>query len=179
MTDRDERMVVVATVGAAHGIRGEVRIRSFTEDPADFAAYGPLFAADGRRFEVESARPQKTMMIARLKGVTTREAAEALNGLELSVPRQALGEAEEDEFFLADLVGLAARDPEGRLLGKVVAVHDFGAGDILEIRRAAGGSQMIAFTQETIPAVDLDGGALTVVLPEEISERDEDEAGAP
>ncbi len=178
MAKSDEKQVVVARIGAAHGIRGEVRIKSFTENPADFAAYGPLAAADGRVFEVQSARPQKAMMIARLKGVSTREAAEALNGVELSVPREALGETTEDEFFLADLVGLSAKNSEGTALGKVAAVHDFGAGDILEIRMSDGGSDMVAFTKKTVPAIDLDAGTLTLILPEAVSEREKDDDGA-
>lgn len=179
MMRSDGKQVVVARIGAAHGIRGEVRIKSFTENPSDFAAYGPLTAADGRLFEVQSARPQKGMMICRLKGVTTREAAEALNGVELSVPREALGEAAEDEFFLTDLIGLTVMDSDGEPLGTVAAVHDFGAGDILEIRMKGGSSEMVAFTRDTVPTVDLDKGTLTLVLPDEVSERDDADDNAP
>ncbi|MCP1199209.1 ribosome maturation factor RimM [Notoacmeibacter sp. MSK16QG-6] len=173
MKKSDENRVVVARIGAAHGIRGEVRIKSFTENPADFAAYGPLATDNGRTFEVLSARPQKTMMIARLKNVTTREAAEALNGVELSVSRDALGEADEDEFFLADLIGLTAKSESGEKLGTVAAVHNFGAGDILEIRMVGSGSEMVDFSKHTVPAIDLDEGILTLVLPDQVSERDE------
>ncbi|WP_158598512.1 ribosome maturation factor RimM [Notoacmeibacter ruber] len=174
----EEEHVIVARVGAAHGIRGEVRIKSFTEEPAGFSSYGPLFAQDGRTFMIESVRPQKEMMIARLKGITSREQAEALNGLELSVPRSALGETDDaDEFFLADLVGLTVTDSEDRALGTVVAVHDFGAGDILEIRFDDRGIEMVAFTRETVPTVDLEKGRLTFIAPMEVSERNAETDG--
>lgn len=177
---QDDTLVVVAKAGAPHGVRGEIRVKSFTGNPGDFAAYGPLQAADGRIFTVQSARPQKEMFIVRFREVATREAAEALNGVELLVPRSALGALDdEDEFFMADLVGLVARNTDGEDIGLVAAVHDFGAGDILEIARTRGGSEMIAFTRATVPVVDLEGGFVAVAPPEEVSERDPDnEAGA-
>ncbi|MDN2565721.1 ribosome maturation factor RimM [Aquibium sp. A9E412] len=161
MTARDP--VRMAVLGAAHGIRGEIRVRAFTEDPMDFAAYGPLRSADGRRFTVTAVRPGKAGPIARFAEVADRSAAEALAGTELFVERAALpDDLEEDEFYQADLIGLAARTADGGALGRVVALHDFGAGDILELALADGRSAMIPFSRAAVPAVDLAAGTLTV-----------------
>jgi 16S rRNA processing protein RimM len=161
--------ILLATIGAAHGVRGEVRIRSFTTTPEALADYGPLTTEDGRRFEIERLRPAKgDMLVAKLRGVDDRNAAEALSGVSLYVERSALPAPEPEEFYHADLIGLAAVDPSGAPLGSVVAVHDFGAGDILEIKPTDGPSLLVPFTNAVVPDVDIPGGRITVVPPTEI-----------
>jgi 16S rRNA processing protein RimM len=160
----------VARIGAAHGVRGEVKLWSFTEDPLAVADYGPLETADGaRRFDIESLRPAKDFLVARLKGVDNRNAAEMLRNMDLFVPRGRLPDIqEEDTYYHSDLVGLAAIAPDGAEIGKVVAVHNFGAGDIVEIAPAAGGrTLMLPFTEAAVPEVDLAKRRLVVVLPAE------------
>ncbi len=149
-------------MGGAHGIKGEVRVKSFTADPEDLGAYGPLFDAKGRRYTVQSARLQKNVVVARLAEVRDRNAAELLNGTELFVDRSALPEEGEDEFYQSDLVGLVARLTDGTVIGEVVAFHDFGAGDILEIAPEGGASVMIPFTEAAVPQVDLDLGFILI-----------------
>ena len=176
------RGIRVARIGAAHGVRGEVRLWSFTEDPAAVADYGPLETEDGsRRFEIESLRAAKDHFVARLSGVTDRTAAEALRNIDLFVPRDRLPEiGDDDTFYYADLVGLDAVTPDGAALGTVTAIHNFGAGDIVEIAPAAGGaSLLLAFTEATVPEVDIAGKRLVVVLPEETSERDANAESSP
>ncbi|WP_062226920.1 ribosome maturation factor RimM [Aureimonas frigidaquae] len=153
--------VLLGVIGGAHGIRGECRVKSYTEDPEDLGAYGPLKDARGRVFTVLSARLQKNVVVVRFREVTDRNAAEALNGTELFIDRAHLPDDGED-FYQADLIGLDARSTEGELLGEIIAFHNFGAGDILEIRSAAGGTVMIPFTQAAVPDIDLELGAITV-----------------
>lgn len=160
--------VVLATIGAAHGIRGEVRVKSYTADPASLGGYGPLFAADGRTFEIERLRPLKgDMLVVKFRGIDDRYAAEALNGIDLSVERSALPPAEANEYYHADLIGLEAVDAGGKPLGTVIAVQNFGAGDILEIAPPDGASLLIPFTNAMVPDIDIAGGRLTIVLPTE------------
>jgi len=160
--------VCVAQIGAPHGVRGEVRLRSFTEDPMAVARYGPLESEDGSRsFEIESIRPAKGHLVARLRGVNDRDAAKRLTGTELFVPRERLPAPKEDEFYHADLIGLAAVDGDGNQLGTIVAVHNFGAGDILEIQPAVGAAMLLPFTQAIVPTVDIKRGRVVVVPPEE------------
>jgi 16S rRNA processing protein RimM len=160
----------VARIGASHGVRGEVRLWSFTQDPAAVAGYGPLETEDGaRRLEIESLRPAKDFFVARLAGVDSREAAEALCNIDLYVPRTRLPPIEEPEtYYYADLVGLAALTADGNALGTVTAVHNFGAGDIIEIAPAGGGAPlMLSFTDTTVPEVNLTAGHVVVVPPAE------------
>lgn len=157
-----EDPVLLATVGGAHGIRGEVRLRAYTEDPEDVGAYGPLVDKAGNRYTVASARAQKSVVVVRFKEVADRNAAEALNGTELFVPRASLPAEGDDEFYQADLVGLVARRTDGAVIGEIVAFHDFGAGDILEIAPEGGKSVMIPFTSEAVPEIDLDLGHILV-----------------
>ena len=166
--------ILLATIGAAHGIKGEVRVKSFTADPAALGAYGPLSGADGRVFEVERVRPGKGVVVAKFRGVDDRNAAEALNGLSLFIGRDALPAPQEDEFYHADLIGLDAFDAAGEPLGAVVGVHNFGAGDILEIAPRRGRPLLVPFTKATVPDIDLTGGRLVVAPPEEIEAREED-----
>jgi 16S rRNA processing protein RimM len=161
--------ICVARIGAAHGVRGEVKLWTFTEDPLAVKLYGPLATKDGaRQFEVTHAREAKGHLVATLKGIATREDAERLNGLELYIAREKLPATDEDEYYHADLVGLAAVTPANEPLGRVIAIHNFGAGDIIEIAPANGATMLLPFTNAVVPSVDLAGGRVVVELPEEI-----------
>jgi 16S rRNA processing protein RimM len=157
--------VLLGAVAGAHGIRGAVKIKTFTADPADVASYGPLLDERGRRFAVKVERAQPGAVIARIDGVTDRNAAEALRGTRLYVSRAALPEPDEDEFYHADLLGLAVEDEAGAAIGKVMTVQDFGAGDVLEIRLAEGGTAWLPFTREMVPVVDIAGRRLVAAPP--------------
>jgi 16S rRNA processing protein RimM len=157
--------ICVAQIGAAHGIRGEVRLRSFTEDPMAITSYGPLQSEDGtRRFEIEALRPSKDHFVARFKGISDRNAAEALTNLKLYISRDKLPPAAEGEFYHADLVGLAAVTPGGASLGIVTAIHNFGAGDVIEIKPENGGETLLVpFTDTAVPEIDIAAGRMVVV----------------
>ena len=159
--------ICIAQIGGAHGVRGEVRLKAFTEDPLSVTRYGPLETEDGkRRFEIEAVRPAKDMLVARLKGISDRNAAEALTNVRLYVAREKLPRAAGDEFYHTDLVGLAAVTADGEAFGTVKAVHNFGAGDLLEIAPATGGATlMLPFTEATVPAVDIAGRKIVVEPP--------------
>ncbi len=173
--------VCVGVVTGARGLQGEVRIKSYTADPADIAAYGPLFDESGRRsFRLRVTGRAKGQVVAGIAGVDDRDAAEALKGLDLYIPRQALPEIEEDEYYNTDLIGMRAElvagaeapegCPEDRVLGSVKAVHDFGGGPILEIERLpvgrrGGDAVMVPFTAACVPEVDLAGARLTIDPP--------------
>jgi 16S rRNA processing protein RimM len=166
VTDR----TCVAQIGAAHGIRGEVRLWSFTQDPLAVKGYGPLESEDGtRRFTIEALRPAKDHFVARLAGVETREAAEELTNTRLYVSRGRLPPVEDDDtFYHADLVGLEAVTPDGTALGTVSAVLNFGAGDVIEIKFATGETRLVPFTQTAVPTIDLAARILVVVPPPEV-----------
>jgi len=164
--------VLLGDIGRPQGLKGEVRIRSFTAEPVAIADYGALEDETGTRgIEIESLRTNAKGVVARIKGVATREDAEALTGTKLYVPRSRLPEHGEEEWYHSDLIGLAVLDQTGASLGAVVAIHNFGAGDLLEIRPAAGGPDvLVPFTRETVPEVDVEGGRLTLVPPEGLFE---------
>jgi 16S rRNA processing protein RimM len=158
--------VCIAQIGAAHGVRGEVRLKSFTEDPLSVTRYGALESEDGKqRFEIEAVRPAKDMLVARLKGVSDRNEAEALKNIRLYVARDKLPKPDADEFYYADLVGLVAQTQNGETLGTVKAIHNFGAGDLLEIEPASGATIMLPFNETTVPLVDVAGGKIVVEPP--------------
>jgi len=162
--------VCVARIGAAHGVRGEVKLWSFTEDPAAVAHYGPLETQDGTRcFEIEALRAAKDHFVARLAGVSDRDAAEKLRNIELYIPRARLPKIEEtDTFYHADLVGLDAVTPDGARVGTVHALHNFGAGDIIEIAPAGGGDPlMLPFNETTVPKIDVAARQIVVMPPAE------------
>ncbi|MEP5358677.1 MAG: ribosome maturation factor RimM [Nitratireductor sp.] len=160
---RPETPVQLAVIGAAQGIKGAVRVKTFTGDPMALAEYGPLYDETGRRFDILDLRPPKAMLVARFKGISDRSAAEALNGTALFVDRGALpDDLEEEEFYHADLVGLDAVDREGATVGTVKAVLNFGGGDILDITRPGGGSVLVPFTKAAVPSVDLGGRAVVL-----------------
>ncbi len=160
-----DKRICVARIGAAHGVRGEVRLWTFTDDPLAVAAYGPLSTRDGtRQFTLASLREAKGHLVVALEGVPTREAAEALNGVELYVARENLPPPEADEFYHADLIGLRAVTASGAPLGRIIAVHNFGAGDLIEI--ADGGtSELLPFDRATVPTVDLAQGFAVIERP--------------
>ena len=162
-------MICVARVGAPHGIRGQVKLWTFTEDPMAVIDYGPLTSKDGSRsFEVTDARAAKDHLVATLKGVTTREDAERLNSVELYIPRDRLPAADDGEYYHADLIGLAAIDPDNQPLGRVIAIHDYGAGTIIEIAPPEGATLLLPFTDAVVPTVDLAKGHVVIDLPGEI-----------
>ncbi|MBY8976196.1 ribosome maturation factor RimM [Rhodobacteraceae bacterium NNCM2] len=167
-------LVCVGAIAGAFGVHGEARIKSFCAEPDAIGDYGPLVTADGRRFELSITRPVKEGFAARLSGVPTREAAEALKGTRLYAPRDALPSLPDDEFYHADLIGLEVVDTGGVTLGRIRAIHDFGAGDVLDI---VGGDRplMLPFTREAVPTVDLTAGRLIADPPAEVSERDPDD----
>ena len=161
--------ICVARIGAAHGVRGAVKLWTFTEDPLAVQAYGPLITKDGsRQFEVATAREAKGHLVATLKGVATREEAERLNGIELYVARDQLPATDDDEYYHADLIGLAAVTAADVPLGRVIAIHNFGAGDIIEIAPPHGPTLLLPFTNAVVPTVDLAAGRVVIELPEEI-----------
>jgi 16S rRNA processing protein RimM len=174
--------VVVAQFGAAHGIKGEVRLKSFTQEPMAVAGYGALSAADGRSFEIEAIRPaagtSPDIMVVRLKGVRDRTAAEKLTGLELSVAAERLPPPAVDEFYHSDLIGLSAMTTDGQLLGAIVAVPNYGAGDLIEIAALEGGTILIPFTQTAVPKIDIAGGRVVVVPPPFDDDGDDDDESA-
>jgi 16S rRNA processing protein RimM len=163
----DTDRVLLGRIASAHGIRGEVLIHAYTTMPEGIAAYGPLSDKDGSRtFRIVSVRATAKGIVARLDGVNDRTAAEALAGLELFIRRNRLPATAEDEFYHADLVGLAVVDPEGKVIGRVQAVQNFGAGDLLEVQlEGTGKSELIPFTEAAVPEVDLTVRRVVVVLP--------------
>lgn len=161
------RPICVGAIMGAFGTRGEVRLKSFCAEPADIGTYGTLVSEDGSRsFEVTIDRPVKGGFAARIKGVRYRDEAEALRGTRLFVARAALPGLPDDEFYHSDLIGLTVVDTGGAEIGRVKAVQDYGAGDILEIQRRGGKDVLLPFTAEVVPTVDLAAGRLVVDLPE-------------
>ncbi len=178
-------MVCIGVIGGAHGVRGHVRIRSFTHRPANVAAYGRVFDAGGERsFEVEVCGETKGQVIARIKGICDRSSAEDLRGIALYVPRSALPEPRGEEYYHADLIGLTvelAAEAYGprTAIGRVRAVHDFGAGDVLEVELLSGASAMVPFTREAVPEVDVGGRRILVAPLAGVFEAADDDGSAP
>jgi len=156
--------VLMGTIGGAQGLRGEVRVKSFAEEPTAIGDYGHLHAEDGRTFEVLEVREMKNVVVVRFRGVNDRNSAEALNGLELYVERDNLpdDDLDEDEFFYADLEGLEALDAEGKSYGTVTGVFDFGAGDLLELKGPGKRPVLIPFTEWSVLEIDLEAGTMLV-----------------
>lgn len=148
--------ICLGQIGAAHGTAGEVRLRSFTSDPPAIAEYGPLETEDGRVLTIEALRPAKDHFVARLSGIADRDAAEQLTNARLYVPRDRLPPPDDaDEFYHADLVGLSVADAAGEVFGTVIAVHNFGAGDLIEVQEQDNRStHMLPFDKATVPEVD-------------------------
>jgi len=158
-----KKRVTLGRITGAHGIQGEVKLQSFTSDPEAIASYGPLDSSAGGTLTIKSLKPLKDAFRARLDGINDRNAAEALKGVELSIDRGRLPETDEDEVYHADLIGLAAHDVDGKLVGEVVAVLDFGAGELLELKLPDQKSTvLVPFNVDSVPEIDLDAGRLTI-----------------
>jgi 16S rRNA processing protein RimM len=162
--------ICVARIGAAHGIKGEVKLWSFTADPVAVKDYGPLESEDGSlRFEIEAVRSAKDHLVARLSGVHDRDAAQRLTNVRLYVPRERLPPPAPEEFYHADLIGLRAESHDGTALATIVGIHDFGAGDLLELRPlGASRTVLMPFTETTVPVVDIAGGRIVIDPPEDL-----------
>lgn len=170
-------MILLGRITGVHGIRGEVVVQSFAAEPEGIAAYGPLSDKAGQRtFALKVVRmTPKGAVIARVAGITDRTAAEALKGTDLYIAREKLPPPDEGEFYHADLIGLTAVSPEGAPLGAVVGVHNFGAGDLIEVRLAAGGeTELVPFTDAFVPTVDIPGRRVVVILPAAAPDEDGD-----
>lgn len=158
-----EKTVQMAVIGAPHGVKGEVRVKTFTGDPLALGDYGPLRSADGRTFTVSAIRPAKTVVVVRFREIASREAAEAVTGTELFIDRSALpNDLDEDEFYHADLIGLAVRDETGSSIGKVAAIQNFGGGDIVEVALTDRRTVMIPFTLAAIPEISVRDGFIRI-----------------
>jgi 16S rRNA processing protein RimM len=165
---RDRDWVCVAVVATAHGLRGMLKLRCFTERPEDVAAYGPVFDHNGRRFALDVIGPAPGGVLARAQGIEDRNAAEALRGTELFVPRSALPELAQDEFYYSDLEGMEALRADGSRFGVVHGVANFGAGDLLEVMADDGQRISLPFTREIVPSIDLERRRLVVQPPDEL-----------
>lgn len=155
--------VLMAVIGAPHGVRGEVRVKTFTADPLSLGDYGPLGSEDGRVFTIKALRPGKTTLVVRFQEITSREAAEAANGTQLYIDRSALpDDLAEEEFYHTDLIGLAVRDEANNEIGTVTAVHDFGGGDIIELALSGRRTVMAPFTLAAVPEIAIAAGFIRV-----------------
>ena len=162
------RTVCLGRIVGAHGVRGAVRVKSYTARPESLVAYGPLSDRDGaRRFTVAVTGRARGVLLARIEGVEDRDGAEALRGTELHVAREALPSPDDDEYYHVDLIGLRAETADGAAFGRVEAIHDHGAGDIVEIRRPDGPPVLLPFTRAHVPTVDICAGRMVVAPPEE------------
>lgn len=159
-------LVLVAKFGAPHGVRGEVRVKSYTQDPTAILDYSPLQSRDGRLYTVTSVRPAGEVLVARIAELTDRTAAEAVTNMQLFVPRERIPPADdEDEFLHADLIGLKVETLTGEPVGTVTAVYDFGAGDVIDVARKGQRAVMIPFTKAVVPTVDIAGGRIVIDPP--------------
>jgi 16S rRNA processing protein RimM len=162
------RDILLAAIIGAQGLKGAVKVKLFTETPDGLARYGALKDKHGKHFEITAVRPAKEgEAVISFSGIESRDQAEALKGTELFVDRAQLPAPGEEEFYHADLIGLEAQDGEGRSLGKVAAIHNYGASDVIEIIRPDGDSVLLAFTRETVPVIDIAGGRVVVAVPED------------
>jgi 16S rRNA processing protein RimM len=160
--------ILLAVVIGAQGLQGAVKVKTFTAAPEALRVYGVLHDAGGKTYEITAFRPGKPgEAVILFKGIAERGVAEALRGTELFVTRAALPAPDADEFYHADLIGLEAFDSEGRMVGKVAVIHNFGASDVIEITRADGDGVMLAFTKETVPVIDIAGGRIEIAVPED------------
>ena len=166
------KRVLLARIGRAHGIRGEVQLETYTGEPEAVGDYGPLADATGARvFKIVALRSGPKGVVARLEGVADRTAAEALRGIELYVDRARLPEPEPGAYYHTDLEGLAVVDPEGRTVGTVVSIANYGAGDLVEIRRpGVRDTDLVPFTDAFVPEIDLAARRMVVVMPQETGE---------
>ena len=164
----DSRLIPLGVIATPHGIRGQVKIRSFTANPEDITAYGPLSGKTGRVFHISIEGGAKDAFIASIEGVVTREEAEALRNTELYVPRSALPKPKKNEYYHEDLRGLKLITPGGEPYGTIAFVHNFGAGDLIAVTLPSGEEELIAFNNTTFPEIDVEKGVATIVPPEVI-----------
>jgi 16S rRNA processing protein RimM len=168
--------IFLGVVLGAHGLGGEVRVKTFTESPERLCAYGPLHTPEGRVLEIATARAAKSdVAIVRFKGIDGRSSAEALANVKLLVGREALPAVESEEFYHADLIGMRVLDREDRVIGEIRAIHNHGAGDVIEILRGDGGTLLLPFAKEFVPEINL--ADRTVVVSEPVDVEAEDERG--
>ena len=161
--------VLLGVVIGAQGLKGEVKVKTFTETPDAVARYGTLHTKDGRKLRVAASRaPKDDVIVVRFEGIADRNAAEALKGTELHVARAVLPKTGAQEFYHADLVGLRADDEEDRLIGKIVSIQNYGAGDVIEIARGDGSTVLLPFSKAFVPRVEIENGRIVVAVPEEI-----------
>lgn len=167
MTQKKNDLILLGHISTAQGIRGEVVVKSYTDDPADIASYGPLTDKTGAMvYELSVVRVDKKGVIARVKGIADRTAAETLRGTELYIPRDRLPEPADDELYHADLIGLEAITADGTIVGEVIAIQNFGAGDLVEIRLTGmTRTEFVPFDEHFVPEIDLDARRITVVMP--------------
>src|SRR5437764_9015874 len=163
------RDILLGVVIGAQGLKGEVKVKTFTETPENLSSYGALHTVDGRKFSISALRDAGGLAVVRFDGVDSRGAAESLKGAELYVSRATLPATNEQEFYHADLLGLRAEDELGRSIGKVIAVHNFGAGDVIEIARDDdNGTVLMPFTREIVPTIDVAERRIVIAAPEEV-----------
>ena len=166
--------ILLGVVTAVQGLKGEVRVKTFTEAPERVADYGTLRTPEGRELEIAALRVSKAHgVILRFKGIDDRESAERLVNAKLMVERAALPATAFDEFYHADLIGLRAQDSEGRIIGEIRAIHNFGAGDVIELERLGGGTLLLPFTRDFVPKIDLANKCATVSEPEDVEAREQ------
>jgi 16S rRNA processing protein RimM len=167
------RQVCLGRIGGANGVRGAVNVQTYTDVPEDITAYGALNSEDGaQRYQLKIERRRKSGVIARIVGIDSREAAEALKGTLLFISRADLPDpTDEDEFYQADLVGMRAVDLDGAPLGEVIAVNNYGAGDVLELKPVSGGnSVLLPFNRDVVPHIDKAAAILRIDVPESLKE---------
>ncbi len=168
-----QKKICVGQVGAPHGVKGDVRLMSFMQEPDDIVAYGRLMDETGKAYTLVLKGHHKDKLIVAIEGVDSREAAQHLTNMKLYLDRAALPALEDDgTFYQEDLVGLTVRDLDGKDIGDVIAVHNFGAGDLLEVRFTNGEQEYISFTQDTVPEVDLETGFLIYQPPEMVETKE-------
>ncbi len=163
--------ILLGTIGNPHGVKGAVRIKTYTAEPAAIAEYGVLADKQGQTFEITDCRPDRAGIVARIKGVDDRNTAEALKGTDLYVDRAVLPEPADDEFYYSDLIGLAVTDKAGDIIGTIKAVFDHGAGEFLEITPPTGQTWLIPFTNDAVPVIDIEAGRIVVDPPLETEAR--------
>jgi 16S rRNA processing protein RimM len=166
--------VLLGVVIAVHGLKGEVRVKTFTEAPERLTDYGVLHTQEGHELEIAALRAGKgDVAVVRFKGISDRQSAERLVNAKLIIERGALPATAPDEFYHTDLIGLRAQDSEGRVLGEIRAIHNFGAGDVLELERLDGGTLLLPFTDDFVPKIDLANGCVTVTEPEDVEAQEQ------
>jgi 16S rRNA processing protein RimM len=173
MIESPARLLCVGVVAAVHGIRGQVKIKSFTAEPSDIFTYGVLSDSAGNaRYTLKPCGLSGSTLLATIDGIGTREAAEDLKGTKFYIDRDALPETSEDEFYIEDLIGLTACSPDGAIFGKITSIENYGAGDLIEITTPDGETELFAFTYEIFPEIDVAAGKVIIELPEIIEDEE-------